>query len=102
MNKVDLIKHSVDLCEILQFEFVFHKPCQTLDYVLDSNFMDMQGIFTLHSLQNVSFFNIIFSIYVIIKLFQTRFSMEDNFDYDVGETSAPCIYQVKLKLNSDL
>ncbi|XP_025834575.1 probable glycerol-3-phosphate acyltransferase, mitochondrial, partial [Agrilus planipennis] len=27
----DLVESSMDLCEILQFEFIFHKPCQSLD-----------------------------------------------------------------------
>lgn len=29
-----IIKHAIELCDILQFEFIFSKPCEQLDYAL--------------------------------------------------------------------
>lgn len=42
LNERDLIDHSLELCEILQFEFVFHKPCQGLEEVLLSTLGDFR------------------------------------------------------------
>lgn len=42
----DILKNSLELCEIFQFEFIFAKPCESLEFVINEsvdkfNYMDI-------------------------------------------------------------
>lgn len=37
-KKSDLFKACIEHCDILRYEFIFHKPCQSLDDELDKTF----------------------------------------------------------------
>lgn len=52
LNENDLLEHSLKLCEVLQFEFVFCKPCENLETVISRTLDDMKTWGMFSSLEN--------------------------------------------------
>lgn len=48
-----IIRHAIEICDILQFEFIFTKPCEQLDYAL-SDVIDKFKCYEILSTEEVS------------------------------------------------
>ncbi|CAH0388969.1 unnamed protein product [Bemisia tabaci] len=102
-TQLDLLQHSLKLCDILQFEFIFTKPCQYLDTIVIQTIEQLATLDILAVKQELLMEEEQWS-----QRFARRLEEEDEYDdyggdeYDVDLDDNPSVFNIGNKITYEI